>query len=98
MLADYPSIRTIPYVIIVDEAMEMLMTCDPLPRMCQQQGIAIPDLTDDDAVDAAIAQLEEIFNAPQPEAPVSVEERHVAALELQNAIALLALQSDAEEV
>jgi hypothetical protein len=79
MLDKFPAILSFAHIIETDEAGEVCWAVENLSAIRSQMGID-PTLSENEA----IAAIEEIRNAPQPEPGVSAEERIAAAMEFQN--------------
>lgn len=79
MEQNYPAIMTFTHIIETDEMGEVCFAVQNLSAMRGFYGID-SSLTEDEA----IAAIQEIINAPEPEAEPSAEERIAAALEYQN--------------
>ena len=76
---DFPAIEAFPHIIETDEAGQVCFAVQNLAAVRSQMGIDSA-LTEDEA----IAAIEELRNAPIPEAEPTAEERIAAALEYQN--------------
>jgi hypothetical protein len=77
--ADFPAGLHFTHVIETDEKGQVCFAFMNLSALESQYGID-PELSDDEA----IAEIEAIMNAPQPEPEPSAEERIAAAMEYQN--------------
>ncbi len=73
---DFPAILVYPHIIETDEAGQVLFAVDNLSAVRTNLNID-SSLSENEA----IAKIEEIRNAPEPEPEVSAEERTAAALE-----------------
>ena len=76
---DFPAVEAFTHIIETDEAGQVCFAVQNLAAVRSQMGIDSA-LTEDEA----IAAIEEIRNAPIPEAEPTAEERIAAALEYQN--------------
>ena len=76
---DFPAVEAFTHIIETDEAGQVCFAVQNLAAVRSQMGIDSA-LTEEEA----IAAIEEIRNAPIPEAEPSAEERIAAALEYQN--------------
>lgn len=83
MLRQFPAVLEFVHIIETDEAGEVCFAVQNLSAMRGFYGI-------DSSLDEeqAIAAIQEIINAPAPEAVPSAEERIAAALEYQNLLSL----------
>lgn len=79
--ATFPAVETFAHIIETDEAGQVCFAVQNLAAVRSQMGIE-SSLTEDEA----IAKIEEIRNAPIPEADPTAEERIAAALEYQNLV------------
>jgi hypothetical protein len=77
----FPAINVFAHIIETDERHEILWAVDHLGAMRSMHNIPA-ELTDDEA----IAELQELRNAPPPEPEVTADERIAAALEFQNLV------------
>ncbi len=77
----FPAVETFTHIIETDEAGQVCFAVQNLAAVRSQMGIE-SSLTEDEA----IAKIEEIRNAPIPEADPTAEERIAAALEYQNLV------------
>lgn len=77
--ADFPAGLYFTHVIETDEKGQVCFAFQNLSALKSQYGID-PELSDDEA----IAEIEAIMNAPEPEPEPSAEERIAAAMEYQN--------------
>ena len=78
---NYPAITTFTHIIETDEMGEVCFAVQNLSAMRGFYGID-SSLTEEEA----IAAIQEIVNAPQPQPEPSAEERIAAALEYQNLV------------
>lgn len=83
MKQDFSAIEAFTHIIETDEAGQVCFAVQNLAAVRSQLGID-PSLTEDEA----IAAIEEVRNAPVPEAEPSAEERIAAALEYQNLLTM----------
>ena len=83
VLEDFPAALTFTHIIETDEHEEVCFAVQNLSAMRDIYNID-SSLTEDEA----IAAIQEIINAPQPEAEPSAEERIASALEYQNMMSL----------
>lgn len=83
VLEQFPAIMAFPHIIETDAAEQMLWAVENLAAMRGIYNID-PSLTDDEAIKV----LEELRNAPLPEAEITPEERIAAALEFGNLLSL----------
>lgn len=79
MKQDFSAIEAFTHIIETDEAGQVCFAVQNLAAVRSQLGIDA-SLTEDEA----IAAIEELRNAPIPEAEPTAEERIAAALEYQN--------------
>ena len=75
----FPAVEVFTHIVETDEQGQVMFAFQNLAAVRTQRGID-PLLSDDEA----IARIEELVNAPQPEAEPTAEERVAAALEFQN--------------
>lgn len=89
VLQDFPAALTFTHIVETDEAEEV---CFAVQNLSAMRGIYNIDktLTEDEAIQA----IEDLLNAPEPEAEPSAEERIASALEYQNLMSM----EDVEEV
>ena len=78
---DYPAVEAFVHIVETDEAGQVMFALQNLAAVRSQMGID-PALSEDEA----IAKIEELKNAPQPEPEPTAEERVAAALEFQNVL------------
>lgn len=83
MMSNYPAILTFKHVIETDEAGQVCFAIENLSAMRSRYDID-KTLSDEEAVQA----IQDILNAPEPEAEPSAEERIASALEFQNMMSL----------
>lgn len=83
MKQDFSAIEAFTHIIETDEAGQVCFAVQNLAAVRSQLGID-PSLTEDEAIVA----IEEVRNAPVPEAEPSAEERIAAALEYQNLLTM----------
>lgn len=83
MKQDFSAIEAFTHIIETDEAGQVCFAVQNLAAVRSQLGID-PSLTEDEAIVA----IEELRNAPVPEAEPSAEERIAAALEYQNLLTM----------
>ena len=83
VLQDFPAALTFTHIIETDEHEEVCFAVQNLSAMRGVYGID-SSLTED----AAIAAIQEVVNAPEPEVEPSAEERIASALEFQNMMTL----------
>lgn len=83
MLEKCPAILTFKHVIETDEAGQVCFAIENLSAMRSRYDID-KTLSDEEAVQA----IQDILNAPEPEAEPSAEERIASALEFQNMMSL----------
>lgn len=83
VLQDFPAVLTFTHIIETDEHEEVCFAVQNLSAMRGVYGID-SSLTEDEA----IAAIQEVVNAPEPEAEPSAEERIASALEFQNMMTL----------
>lgn len=83
MKQDFSAIEAFTHIIETDEAGQVCFAVQNLAAVRSQLGIN-PSLTEDEAIVA----IEELRNAPVPEAEPSAEERIAAALEYQNLLTM----------
>lgn len=83
MKQDFSAIEAFTHIIETDEAGQVCFAVQNLAAVRSQLGID-PSLTEDEA----IAAIEEVRNAPVPEAEPTAEERIAAALEYQNLLTM----------
>lgn len=83
MKQDFSAIEAFTHIIETDEAGQVCFAVQNLAAVRSQLGIDA-SLTEDEA----IAAIEELRNAPVPEAEPSAEERIAAALEYQNLLTM----------
>lgn len=76
---DYPAVKYFDHIVETDEAGQVMFSLQNLAAVKSQLGIDL-SLSEEEA----IAKIEEIRNAPQPEPEASPEERVAAALEFNN--------------
>ena len=83
VLKDFPAALTFTHIMETDEHEEM---CFSMQNLSAMRGFYNIDssLTEDEA----IAAIQDIINAPAPEAEPSAEERIASALEFQNMMSL----------
>lgn len=81
MKKDFSAIEAFTHIIETDEAGQVCFAVQNLAAVRSQLGIDA-SLTEDEA----IAAIEELRNAPIPEADPTAEERIAAALEYQNLV------------
>ena len=83
VLKDFPSALTFTHIMETDEHEEV---CFSMQNLSAMRGFYNIDssLTEDEA----IAAIQDIINAPAPEAEPSAEERIASALEFQNMMSL----------
>ena len=82
-MSNYPAILTFKHVIETDEAGQVCFAIENLSAMRSRYNID-KTLSDEEAVQA----IQDILNAPEPEAEPSAEERIASALEFQNMMSL----------
>ena len=83
VLQDFPAALTFTHIVETDEHEEVCFAVQNLSAMRGFYGID-SSLTEDEA----IAAIQDIINAPEPEAEPSAEERIASALEFQNMMTL----------
>ena len=83
MKQDFSAIEAFTHIIETDEAGQVCFAVQNLAAVRSQLGIDA-SLTEEEA----IAAIEELRNAPVPEAEPSAEERIAAALEYQNLLTM----------
>ena len=83
MQANYPAILAFPHVIETDDAGQVCFAIENFSAMKSRYNID-NELTDEQA----LAAIQEILNAPEPEPEASSEERIASALEFQNLMML----------
>ena len=83
VLQDFPAALTFTHIIETDEHEEV---CFAVQNLSAMRGVYGIDSTLTEA--EAIAAIQEVVNAPQPEAEPSAEERIASALEFQNMMTL----------
>ena len=83
VLQDFPAALTFTHIIETDEHEEVCFAVQNLSAMRGVYGID-STLTEEEA----IAAIQEVVNAPEPEAEPSAEERIASALEFQNMMTL----------
>lgn len=83
VVADFPAILTFKHAIETDENGQVLFAVDNFSAMRTRYDI---DKTKTD--EEALEEIQEIMNAPEPEAEPSPEERIASALEFQNVMML----------
>ena len=83
VLQDFPAALTFTHIIETDEHEEVCFAVQNLSAMRGVYGID-SSLTEDEA----IAAIQEVVNAPEPEVEPSAEERIASALEFQNMMTL----------
>ena len=83
VLQDFPAALTFTHIIETDEAEEVCFAVQNLSAMRGVYGID-STLTESEA----IAAIQDVINAPAPEAEPSAEERIASALEFQNMMTL----------
>jgi hypothetical protein len=83
VLQDFPAALTFAHIIETDEAEEV---CFAVQNLSAMRGIYNIDKTLTEA--EAIAAIQEIINAPEPEPEPSAEERIASALEYQNLMSM----------
>lgn len=76
---DYPAVKHFDHIVETDEAGQVMFSLQNLAATRSQLGVD-SSLSEEEA----IAKIEEIRNAPQPEPGVSPDERIAAALEFNN--------------
>lgn len=83
VLQDFPAALTFTHIIETDEAEEV---CFAVQNLSAMRGIYNIDssLTEEEAILA----IQEVINAPEPEAEPSAEERIASALEYQNLMSM----------
>ena len=83
VLEDFPAALTFTHIIETDEAEEV---CFAVQNLSAMRGFYNIDasLTEDEA----IAAIQDIINAPEPEPEPSAEERIASALEYQNLMSM----------
>ena len=77
----FPAVEVFTHIVETDEQGEVMFGIPNLSAVRSQMGID-PSLSEDEA----IAKIEELKNAPQPEPEPTAEERVAAALEFQNVL------------
>lgn len=83
VLNDFPAALTFTHIIETDEHEEV---CFAVQNLSAMRGIYNIDATLTEG--EAIAKIQEIINAPEPETEASAEERIASALEFQNMMSL----------
>lgn len=83
VLQDFPAALTFTHIIETDEHEEVCFAVQNLSAMRGVYGID-SSLTEDEA----IAAIQEVVNAPEPEVEPSAEERIASALEYQNLMSM----------
>lgn len=83
VLQEFPAALTFTHIIETDEHEEV---CFAVQNLSAMRGVYGIDSTLTEA--EAIAAIQEVVNAPQPEAEPSAEERIASALEFQNMMTL----------
>lgn len=83
VLADFPAALTFAHIIETDEAEEV---CFAVQNLSAMRGIYNIDSTLTE--EQAIAAIQEVVNAPEPEGEPTAEERIASALEYQNLMSM----------
>lgn len=83
VLQDFPAALTFTHIIETDEAEEV---CFAVQNLSAMRGVYNIDVTLTEA--EAIAAIQEVINAPEPEPEPSAEERIASALEYQNLMSM----------
>ena len=83
VLQDFPAALTFTHIIETDEHEEVCFAVQNLSAMRGVYGID-SSLTEEEAISA----IQDVVNAPEPEAEPSAEERIASALEFQNMMTL----------